>query len=422
VSRKRVLIVAYYFPPIGGIGSIRLARFASFLPDNDWDVTVLAPGHTPHASDPHLTFPEDHVVRSRSIEFSRVGRTVTLARTGSTPAPRSLRGRLRGAAHRYAFFPDAQIGWYPGAVAAGMRALRSQRFDVIYSSAYPLTAHLVARTLSRRSGLPWVAESRDPLAARLPPDHPHKRRSERLERAIAREATVMVMPTPTWAAHYGSLWGTDVEVLPNGTDGDFPARSRAQRPTLAHVGTYYPGKHDLSALWQALLRLRERDPATAPRVRFVGHLSPELQVELGRYGLVDMVESVGFLPHDEALRELMSATMLVASGISGTTPFERGWVPAKLFDYLASGLPVLYLSDRDTDAARLFLGQPGCHVVAPTDADGALQAIEAGLSEGDHRRAFDELTRAARAHTLASILDRASTSESDTRFLHRHSD
>lgn len=422
MGRKRVLVVAYYFPPIGGIGSIRLARFAACLPDNGWDVTVLAPGRTPHESDPHLTFAEDQVIRSRSIEFSRLGRTVTLARTGSAPPPRSLRGLLRGAAHRYLFFPDAQIGWYPGAVAAGMRALRSQQFDVIYSSAYPLTAHLVARTLGRRSGLPWVAESRDPLAARLPADHPHKRRSERLERAIAREATVMVMPTPTWAAHYGSLWDTDIAVLPNGTDGDFPERSPAPRPTLAHVGTYYPGKHDLSALWQALLRLRERHPANAPRVRFVGHPSPELQAEVDRHGLGDSVESVGFLPHDQALRELMSATMLVASGISGSTPFERGWVPAKLFDYLASGLPVLYLSDRDTDAARLFIGQPGCHVVTPSDADGAVRAIEAGLSEGDHYRPFDEFTRAARTRTLAQILDRARASKSDTRFRHRRSD
>ena len=403
----RVLIVAYYFPPIGGIGSIRLARFASFLPDNGWDVTVLAPKDTPHAPDPNLPFPESRVVRSGSIELSRVGRSVT--RTGSdwTPARDGFRASLRRSAHRYLFFPDAQIGWYPGAVAAGRRALRAQQFDAIYSSAYPMTAHLVAKTLRRRTGLAWVAENRDPFADRLPPDHPYLRQARRLERSIARSATTMVMPTPTWAAHYGALWETKVSVLSNGADGALPPRRRPSRPTLAHVGTYYPGQHDLSALWKALVRLRDHEPGAAPVVRFIGHPSAELDAEVRRHGLEDLVESVGFLPQDEAMRELMGASMLVASGISGTTAFERGWVPAKVFDYIASGLPVLYLSDADTDAARLMIDQPGCHVVAPTDDEGAMQAIMAGLAEGDVQRSSEGLTRRAGAQTLAQILTEA---------------
>src|SRR5436305_14860881 len=79
---RRVLIVAYYFPPIGGIGSIRLARFAELLPEFGWEPTVLAPRDTPHARDPHLRFPEDKVIRSRSIELSRAGRVLPGAGSG----------------------------------------------------------------------------------------------------------------------------------------------------------------------------------------------------------------------------------------------------------------------------------------------------------------------------------------------------
>lgn len=406
----RVLVVAYYFPPIGGIGSIRLARFASQLPDHGWEPTVLAPRDTPHAPDPLLPFPEERVVRSRSIELSRIGRRALAAPSGPAGAAasdgRSLRGAARDLAHRYAFFPDPQIGWYPGAVVAGLGALRRERFDVVYSSSYPMTAHLVASTLSRRSGLPWVAEHRDPWADRIYHDHPYRRAAEALERSVARRATKVLMPTPTWAEHYGERWGVEVGVLANGHDGVMPERRRPERPTLTHVGSYYPGEHDLTTLWEALARLRAegKDP---PRVRFVGTLPDQLREEIDRFGLGDLLESTGFVSHEAAMRELMSATMLIASGIAGDRAAQRGWVPAKLFEYLASGLPVLYLADEATDAGQLVAGYEGCHVVAPGDVEGTLAAVRAGLGEGDRTRDVGEHSREARAARLAEVLEAA---------------
>jgi glycosyltransferase involved in cell wall biosynthesis len=408
---RRVLIVAYYFPPIGGIGSIRLARFASLLPELGWEPTVLAPRNTPHATDLQLQFPEDRVVRSRSIELSRIGRAVPGARQPSQEAAgspgRSLRGALRSAAHRYVFFPDAQIGWYPSAVAAGIRALRAEHFDAIYSSSYPVTGHLIARTLSRRTGIPWVAEYRDPWSDRLYRDHPYRKRAQALERAVARDATTVIMPTRTWAAHYGTEWDTEVALLPNGFDTQLPEHVEPARPTLTHVGSYYPGEHDLTTLWDALAQLRERSSDGAPRIRFVGHLPDSLRAEIAARGLGDQLESTGFVSHDEAMRELMSASMLIASGIPGEQPAKRGWVPAKLFEYLASGLPVLYIADPETDAAQIMTGHPGVHVIAPGDVPGALVAVDAGLNDGVHIRDVAHLSREAGARTLAQILEQA---------------
>jgi glycosyltransferase involved in cell wall biosynthesis len=408
---RRVLIVAYYFPPIGGIGSIRLARFAELLPRYGWEPTVLAPRHTPHQSDPGLHYPEDRIVRSRSLELSQLGRIVPGARSAGVPPLDErryrLREMLRSAALRYLAFPDAQIGWFPGAMVAGLRTLARERFDAIYSSANPVTAHLVARALASRGRLPWVAEYRDPWRDRFPPDHPYVGRAEALERAVAREATVVAMPTPTWAAHYGRLWGTDIAVLPNGHDGPLRERRSPEHPTLTYVGSYYPGEHDLATVWRALARLREQGHRDLPRVRFVGHLPPELRNEIAAYGLSDLLESTGFVPHDEAMREVMSSSMLIASGVAGEHPAQRGWVPAKLFDYLASGLPVLFLADPDTDAARLLVGHAGVHVVRPGEVDATADALQAGLKVADYDREVGDLSRDARTRELAEILDRA---------------
>jgi glycosyltransferase involved in cell wall biosynthesis len=405
----RVLIVAYYFAPIGGIGSIRLTRFASMLPDLGWETTVLAPADTPHQLDEQLRFPEERVIRSKSIEVSTLARRVlALGRRGQAAASTEsgMSMARRDAIYSYALFPDAQVGWYPAAVRAGLRALRNERFDAVFSSSNPMTAHLIARTLSSRAGVPWIAEYRDPWADRLYANHPYRRAADALERSVARRAAKIVMPTPTWAEHYGTVWRADVDVLPNGADTDLPPRRRPERPTLTHIGTYYPGEQDLTTLWQALVRLRAGS-AHVPRVRFVGRVPDALRTEIDRYGLADIVDSTGFIPQQEAMREMMSASMLVASGIAGDDPASRGWVPAKLFEYLASDLPVLYLSRRDTDAARMLDGRPGCHVVAPEDVEGTLKALESGLAGGDTPRDVTDLSREARARSLAQILEKA---------------
>src|SRR5258705_792733 len=117
-------MVAYYFPPIGGIGSIRLASFARHLPEFGWDPVVLAPLGTTRATDPGLEFREEKVVRARSVELSRMASGLPKPPTAG-PAPKTgVRAMLRTAAHRYVYYPDAQVGWYPGALLAGRRLLK----------------------------------------------------------------------------------------------------------------------------------------------------------------------------------------------------------------------------------------------------------------------------------------------------------
>src|SRR3954454_7034028 len=187
---RQLLAVAYYFPPIGGIGSIRIARFAEHLPEFGWNVTVLAPQATPHAADPRLRYPETHVVRSRSLELSRLKQLIPAVRASANGDD----GRARAAARTAGrlLYPDPQIGWFPGAVAAGRRTVRRASFDAVFSSSFPITAHLVAGRLSRKAGLPWIAEFRDPWSDALPAIYPLRRRAAALERAIAAEAATVI--------------------------------------------------------------------------------------------------------------------------------------------------------------------------------------------------------------------------------------
>jgi glycosyltransferase involved in cell wall biosynthesis len=417
---RRVLIVAYYFPPIGGIGSIRQAGFAKHLPQFGWEPTVIAPRSTPHAADPYLDYPQDRVVRSFSIELSRLGRAVPAPRRGhgsenGRQSGRSLHETLRAAAHRFVFYPDGQVGWYPGATLAGLRLLRREPFDLVYSSSNPITAHLIGGTLSARARLPWVAEFRDPYSDRLPSDHPHRARAAAREAAIARRATKVVVPTPGMASYYGERWATEIALIPNGHDVErIPAPQRPERPTLTHVGTCYPGRQSFRALWAAIARLREDPAAEVPRVRFVGDLPSEVRGEVAEAGIADLVDTTGFLPHEQAMQAMVSSSMLIASGFTGSDPVSRGVIPAKLFEYLASGLPILYVGSRVDDAGSLLARQPGCYIVDSTDVSGVQAVIESGMGTGPYERDVEQFSRRSRTRALAEVFDQAATVSPDS--------
>ena len=400
----RVLLVSYYFPPLGGIGSIRAANFAHHLPEFGWEPLVLAPRATPHAQDGQLRFCPERIVRARSIELSHLGKALPAASAGTGGRRGNIRAVVRSAAHRYVFYPDAQIGWYPGAVRAGLRAMRRYSVDLVHSSSFPITAHLVARTLSRHAGVRWVAEFRDPWSDTLPEDHPYAGRARRLERRLGTGADSIVMPTPTLATHFKRRWEREVVLITNGFDAVPDPAPPSDRPVVTYLGSYYAGRQSLAPVWQGLSELRKR-LRHPPQVRFIGELSAEGRAELTVEGLGDLVDETGFVPHERAMQLLASSTMLVAAGETARTEIARGYIPAKLFEYVASQLPVLYVGDPRDDAATMLAAYPGCYVVHPSDRRGIREAFEQGLCAGTYDRDVSAITRREGARRLAAVLD-----------------
>jgi glycosyltransferase involved in cell wall biosynthesis len=406
----RVLIVAYYFPPIGGIGSIRAASFAKFLPEFGWEPTVLAPADTPHPADRSLDVGHIPVVRTRSLELSRLGRRPAAGRRAADmaashqPAGRSVPPRWLRRVAKQVIFPDMQIGWYPAAAAGGMRLLRERPFDLIFSSAFPITSHLVARTLKRRSSLPWVAEFRDPWS-----DDPEFRvvsaAALRLERAMAAEADAVVLPNQGWAEYYARRWDVETSVIGHGSGTTFPRTVRRPNPpVLAHVGSYYPGRQRLETLWLALAEMRRRGYAI-PRLRWVGAFPDEARAELERHGLEDILDVRGLVSQSEALSLMSGASGLVACGFVDTGPISLGLRPAKLLEYMASGVPIIYVGHLHDEAARMLSMYPGCHTVPFGDTEGAIRAVQTALDDGVHEREVAPLSRRARTAELAGLFD-----------------
>jgi glycosyltransferase involved in cell wall biosynthesis len=290
-------------------------------------------------------------------------------------------------------------------VASGLRLLRHTRFDAIFSSSFPVTSHLIARRLAHSGGLPWLADFRDPWSEMLRADDPVRPRAARLERSLARAADAVVMTSPSWATLHARLWGRSVEVIPNGHDGmPIPANS-PDAFTLAYLGSFYPDTQRLDGVWDALAALRRRGQLFVERIRVIGELNPQMRTELASRGLDDLLEVTGFVPHQEALRALGNSSALLVAGPAEANWILRGQVAAKLAEYLATDLPIVYSGDLACDAADLLRGYPGCHLVATGDVSEAIQALNASRTERV-QRGGSALSRGALTERLVAILDR----------------
>src|SRR6267142_4219777 len=231
IDARRVLLISYFYPPFNSIGGLRVSKMSRYLAEFGWDVRVL----TTDRDDTPATLPVEidraKIVRVHALDVNALPRHVLgRRRVGSHgyEAPRGLGvlAPMGGLYRTVTNFPDGQIGWYRPAVNAGRGLIENWRPDVILSSAFPATAHLVGHTIAKSTRIPWVAEYRDPWT-----DNRSRRRAgplHRLERWLEdrtlKTASAIVTVSDAWASGFRNRFpAIPVHVVPNGFDpGDYP--------------------------------------------------------------------------------------------------------------------------------------------------------------------------------------------------------
>ena len=151
-----MLVLAYYFPPVGGAGVQRTLKFVKYLASFGWDATVISTRSRAYGA-------LDASLLAEVPQTTRVVRTAALplARYVAFALYRLRLMRLRA----FLLWPDGGLGWVPFAFLAALRAVRRDRPDVLFSTSAPYGSHLVALLVARLTGLPWVADFRDEWAA-----------------------------------------------------------------------------------------------------------------------------------------------------------------------------------------------------------------------------------------------------------------
>jgi glycosyltransferase involved in cell wall biosynthesis len=364
-ATQKVLMVLYYFPPLGGGGTQRPLKFARYLPDYGWQPHVLTVSNSHYVvHDESLQdqiSPELRITRTPALLPGRFLRKATNHRAGDeSSVADSARGFLH-TAFQFAkksfytafFIPDEYIGWLPFAAAGGERVIKTAGIDLIFSSGPPNTTHMIARQLKRRTGLPWVADLRD-LWDQYPDSYNPFRLAWRqklddfLERRTLCDADAVVVVSEEMQkdllAKMPHLSAERIFIVTNGYDtADFVNLRPPHEPevfTVVHSGSLFPWR-GLQPFVRALRQFLDRCPSAQKqfRLKLLGIIPQQEKAAIAAAGLLENLVCLDYLPYHQALSHIAGAEMaLLLLGENGHAP---NVLTSKLFDYMGARRPIL---------------------------------------------------------------------------------
>lgn len=365
-------MVAFHFPPMTVSSGIqRTLRFAQYLPECGWQPTVLS------------AHPRAYSTPSQA-SLMEVPPGLCVHRVFALDTARHL--AVRGRYPQMLGIPDRWWTWWLGAVPAGLALIRRTKPDLLWST-YPIaTAHLIGYTLHRLTGIPWVADFRDPMAQDdYPVDSMEHRAFEWIESRALRYCKRAVFTTPgaarLYSERYRDIPAGRIAVIENGYDEFAFAAAEEQRArpcargplVIVHSGSIYASERDPRPFIAALSLLKRRGDIDAGTVRVVLRATGcdhYLRALLDESHVGDIVELAPPLPYRAALSEMLTADGLLLLQAANC----NYQVPAKLYEYLRAQRPVLALTDPAGDTAAV-LRDAGIDTIARLDSTEEICAL-----------------------------------------------
>ena len=411
---KKVLMISYYFPPIGLAGSVRVVKFIKYLRFYGWDSVVLTSRGVKHTfEDQGLAddLPKNlKVFRALSIEHDSILPLLGLHR--STVVSNEEGRRKLAKLENFFMLPDSKALWFYPAVLKAIKIVKSEGIDVIFSTSPPLTAHLISIAAGRLTGKPVVLDYRDAWYENpfgIFPTAIHQKLLKGLEKLLVTRADFI---TGVNRAIVDGRWAVGAKksaVIPHGFDPeefpgvrDFPVSDKL---IFAYAGsiTYITNPEPLFEAFNSLVR---ENPSMKIEVRVYSN-PPEAY---RRKFKAPLFRWDGFVSRREIPERLVSAHVLLA------TIDKRARYPyistSKIYDYIGAGRPILGVVPRGTDAWREIEGLGNSFLVEPGEPREIAKEIleiyrlwkSGGLKllEEDKRKMFDRKRITAQ---LAEILN-----------------
>jgi peptidoglycan/xylan/chitin deacetylase (PgdA/CDA1 family) len=408
--KHRVLLTAFHFPPQAASSGIqRTLSFSRHLGSNGWEPMVLSA--SPRAYN-----------EKNASQLASVPKDLVVRRAFALDTKRHLgwKGRYPEALA----LPDRWISWWFAGVPSGLSLIRKYKPEVIWSTFPIATSHLIALALHRVTGLPWVADFRDPM---LQPSYPVSRPQRAIyawiERQTITRCSAAVFTThsalASCRARFPALPPEKFSVIENGFDEDgfgdaVPvATVPGARLTLIHSGILYDSGRDPSPFLAALAAMKDAGTIGEDSLRVVLRAPGDvaaMSALVARHGVADIVKVEPAVPYREALQEMLAADGLI---VFQGTPFNTQ-IPAKIYEYFRARKPILGLVDTSGETARV-LRTAGFDSIADMSSSAAivpvLERLLGQIRGGDAYVATEALiassSRTHRASQLAAVFNQA---------------
>ena len=431
--KRKVLIITYYWPPSGGAGVQRWLKFVKYLRDFGWEPIIYTPENPEYpANDNSLAkdIPEGiEIIKTPIWEpYSFYKKLVGAGKNERINAGFLSEKKRPGLAERFSiwlrgnfFIPDARKFWIKPSVKFLSGYLKNHKVDAIVSTGPPHSMHMIALGVKKKTGLPWLADFRDPWTNI---DFYHElmlsrwadRKHHRQELSVLQQADEVVVISRSMKSDFLRIYKRDYSVITNGFDTDDLLNEGVEadkRFTISHIGTMVKTRNP-EALWLALSNEARANPEFAKdlEIKLVGSVDYSVSESLEKAGLSQFVNRVSYLPHDEVVKVQQQSQVLLL--LINETPNAKVILPGKFFEYMASRRPILCIGPKDGDAAAVIAETNSGYLVEKDNVDEMQQAIRLLYSRyqtgntiidsnGIEKYSRKELT-AAMAEKLSSII------------------
>jgi hypothetical protein len=408
--KRRVLIVAYHVPPIqGGSGVHRMLSLARYLPEHDWQPTILTVSPLAYP----IAFAENEDLLPHD---ARIVRCLAL------DAQRHL--SVRGKYLQSLALPDRWRTWAWSGVVRGMQIIRRERPDVIMSTFPIASANLIARELHRRTDIPWVADLRDPMVLDdFPPPGKVRCHYEAIEASTVAEATKLLVTTEGSAKIYTDRYGGSTrdkvcviengfeESMFEGRDGADKKEEEQDKLVMLHSGYVYDQDRDPRSIFSALSKLLSAGEISRENFELVFRASGRDRFVLDaarKFGVDSLVSVKPTISYSEALTEMLeSDSLLILQSASCSNQ-----IPAKAYEYLRCRKPIIALTNLESDTGRLLRNYGVEDIAALEDYERVadvlsnhLQRLRSGSFKPEPLSRLRGLSRRARVADFAKALD-----------------
>ena len=378
---RKVLIIAYYFPPLGFSGVQRTLKFVKYLPSFGWSPTVLTVTPTGYFAMDMSLLKEIERTEIKVLRTSSVDPTRLFEKQQVVKMPSERIRKLLSRISDTFFIPDNKIGWKRSAVRAASELLKKEKFDVIFATAPPQTTFLIGKKLKELFGLPLVLDYRDPWVDypfKFYPTALHRYLHIKLEKAVLKASDAIVVASRSTkellVRRYKYLTYNDVAIISQGVDPedtnppDSVKLPRTEKMRITYAGVFYENRTPLYFL-EALHLVLKNNPRLRGRIEacFVGVFREEHKNIINRLALQNSVNILGYLEHQECLKYTLCSDVLWVMMQDDRSS------PGKIYEYIGAQKKILGCVPKGF--MRSIIEEAGGVCVDPTDVQGIASVI-----------------------------------------------
>ena len=387
---EKVLILTYYWPPAGGAGVQRWQKFVKYMRDFNWEPVVYTAlnGEMPVIDNSlekdvpaGLTVIKTPIWEPYTIYKRFIGRKKEdkinasfLSENKKTGITEKISIWLRG----NFFIPDARKFWIKPSIRYLEKYIAANKINYIISSGPPHSMHLIALGLVKENkNIKWIADFRDPWTNidfydKLMLTPMADKKHHRLELEVLKNAGLVLSIGKSMNDEligiYKNAGGNNIEkfkVITNGFDADDLNTGTSEKDTvfsIAHIGTLVKDRNP-EVLWRVLSKLVKNNPEFRDQlqIKLVGKIDIHVKERIEAFGLSSFVHKIEYLPHAEVIKEQIKSAVLLL--LVNNTKNARGILTGKVFEYMASRVPILAVGPPDGDLAEV-LRQTGTGLIS----------------------------------------------------------